>query len=153
MLKKDVSKTFVTLEVLVGILTIAYWILFFFVPDSVQSFPNEPSYMIFEKTFVAADMWMTLAFFLSAYYLLKKDLKGVLWGIIAGGTFVYLGFMDSLYNIENGKYAFIFYSNASQVGMIFELIINLASFIFGAVTIIYMWRFMQSDLPENRLSK
>ena len=147
MLKKDVSKTFVVLEIVVAVLTIAYWIFFFFVPDSVQSFPKEPRYMIFEKTFVAADMWMTLAFFLSAYYLLKKDTKGVLWGIIAGGTFVYLGLMDSLYNIENGKYAFIFSSNSSQVGMIFELIINLASFIFGAAAIIYVWGLLKTEDP------
>ncbi|MGB9735406.1 MAG: hypothetical protein ACP5JP_03980 [bacterium] len=151
MLKKDVSKTFVVLEVIVGILTIVYWVMFFFVPDSVQSFPDEPSYMIFEKTFVAADMWMSIAFFLSAYYLIKKDLKGVLWGIVAGGTFVYLGFMDSLYNIENGKYAFIFYSNPSQVGMIFELIINLASFIFGAITIQYMWKLIKTELSQNKV--
>ncbi len=148
MLKKDVSKTFVVLEIVVAVLTIAYWIFFFFVPDSVQSFPKEPSYMIFEKTFVAADMWMTLAFFLSAYYLLKKDTKGILWGIIAGGTFVYLGLMDSLYNIENGKYAFIFSSNSSQVGMIFELIINLASFIFGAAAIIYVWGLIKTEEPR-----
>lgn len=152
MLKKNVSKTFVVLEVVVGILTIAYWIFFFFVPNSVQSFPDEPSYMIFEKTFVAADIWMSVAFFLSAFYLLKSNLKGVLWGIVAGGTFVYLGFMDSLYNIENGKYAFIFYSNPSQGGMISELIINLASFIFGAITIIYMWRIIKSELPEGEIS-
>ncbi len=148
MLKKDVSKTFIVLEITVGILTIAYWLFFFFVPDSVQSFPKEPSYMIYEKTFVAADLWMTLSFFLSAYYLLKKDKKGILWGLIAGGTFVYLGLMDSLYNIENGKYAFIFYGNNSQVGMIFELIINLASFIFGAATIIYVWKFMQVETDK-----
>lgn len=144
-MNKDVSKTFVVLEIVVAVLTIAYWVMFFFVPGSVQSFPNEPSYMIYEKSFVAADMWMTLAFFLSAFYLLKKDPKGVLWGIIAGGTFVYLGFMDSLYNLENGKYAFIFHGNPSQVGMIFELIINLASFIFGAVTIVYVWKLMRAE--------
>jgi hypothetical protein len=153
MLKKDVSKTFVVLEIVVGVLTIAYWLFFFFVPDSVQSFPKEPSYMIFEKTFVAADMWMTLAFFLSAYYLLKKDFKGILWGIIAGGTFVYLGLMDSLYNIENGKYAFILYSNNSRVGMIFELIINLASFIFGLITINYMWKFIRAEVQTDKIKK
>ncbi len=145
MLKKDASKTFVVLQIIVGVLTIAYWIFFLFVPDSVQSFPLSHSYMVYEKSFVAADMWMTFAFFLSAYYLLKKDVKGVLWGIIAGGTFVYLGCMDSLYNLENGKYAFMFSSNPSQVGMILELIINLASFIFGAVAIVYVWGLIKTD--------
>ncbi len=148
MVKKDVSKTFLWLEVVVGVLTLVYWVLFFFVPDSVQSFPREPSYMIFEKSFVAADVWMTIAYFLSAYYLSKKDIKGALWGIIAGGTFVYLGCMDSLYNLENGKYAFIFSSNSSQVGMVFELIINLASFIFGVVTIVYVWNLVKGEVEK-----
>ena len=144
MLKKDVSKTFIVLEIAVGVLTIVYCICFFFVPDSVQSFPKESSYMIFEKAFVAADMWMALAFFLSAYYLLKKNMKGILWGIIAGGTSVYLGLMDSLYNtfVLN---ILIFYSNDSQVDMIFELIINLASFVFGAAAIIYVWNFIKAE--------
>ncbi|MCL5276584.1 MAG: hypothetical protein M1517_02190 [Deltaproteobacteria bacterium] len=148
MLKKDVSRTFIWLEVVVGVLTLVYWVLFFFVPGSVQSFPNEPSYMIFERSFVAADVWMTIAYFLSAYYLSKKDIRGTLWGIVAGGTFVYLGCMDSLYNMENGKYAFIFYGNGSQVGMMFELVINLASFIFGAFTIAYVWKLMKAEADK-----
>ena len=67
MLKKDVSKTFVVLEIMVGVLTIVYWICFFFVPDSVQSFPKEWNFMIFKKAFVAADMRVTTVFFLHAY--------------------------------------------------------------------------------------
>ena len=45
----------------------------------------------------------------------------------------------------NGKYAFIFYNNDSQVDMIFELIINLASFMFGAAAIIYVWSFIKPE--------
>jgi len=138
MLKKDVSKIFVWLEVLVGALTLLYWVLFFFVPNSVQSSTKE-SYLIFEHSFVIADVWMSVAFFLSAYYLVKKNLKGVLWGIVAGGTFVYLGAMDILYNLENGMYLHI------NGGMIGEIIINLASVIFGAIAINYMWKFMKSE--------
>jgi len=45
----------------------------------------------------------------------------------------------------NGKYAFIFYNNDSQVDMIFEFIINLASFMFGAAAIIYVWSFIKAE--------
>ncbi|MCL4478398.1 MAG: hypothetical protein M1381_04760 [Deltaproteobacteria bacterium] len=138
MLKRDASKTFIALEVVVGILTIVYWILFLFVPNSVQSFPNDKCYMIYERSFVAADLWMSIAFFLSAYFLVKKDLKGVLWGIVAGGTFVYLGCMDILYNLENGTYLDM------NMGMFFEVLINLASVIFGAVTIVYVWKLIKN---------
>ena len=79
-----------------------------------------------------------MRFFLSAYFLVKKDLKGVLWGIVAGGTFVYLGCMDILYNLENGTYLDM------NMGMFFEVLINLASVIFGAVTIVYVWKLIKN---------
>ena len=140
-MKKDASRIFVWLEIIVGVLTLLYWAMFFFVPGSVQS-SSERCYLVFERSFVAADVWMSIAFFLSAYYLLKKDVKGVLWGIVAGGTFVYLGCMDILYNLENGMYMHI---NAGMAG---EIIINLASVIFGGITINYMWSFMKAE--ENK---
>ena len=64
---QQLSVTFVVLKIGVGVLTIVYCICFFFVPDSVQSFPKESNFMIFKKAFVAADMRVTMAFFLHAY--------------------------------------------------------------------------------------
>ena len=58
---------------------------------------------------------------------------------------MYLRLMDSLHNIQIVKYAFIFYSNHSQADMIFELIINLISFLFGAAAIIYVWSFITAE--------
>lgn len=131
----NASTLFVVLEVLVGVLTIIFWILFLFVPNSVQS-SNERCYMVFQKSFIAADLWMSIAFFLSAYYLYHHNPVGVLWGIVAGGTFVFLGLMDILYNIENGMYKHI------NTGMFFEILINLVSIIFGAYTIFYTWHLL-----------
>ncbi len=129
------SMTFIVLEVLAGVFTIIFWILFFFVPNSVQS-SNERCYMVFQRSFVAADLWMSIAFFLSAHYLYHHETAGVLWGIVAGGTFVFLGLMDVLYNIENGMY------KNMNTGMFFEVLINLVSIGFGSFTIHYTWRLL-----------
>jgi len=132
----NVSTVFVVLEILVGVLTIVFWVLFLFVPNSVQS-STEKCYMVFQHSFVAADMWMCVAFFLSAYFLYNRNVAGVLWGIVAGGTFVFLGLMDILYNIENGMYKHI------NAGMFFEILINLTSIVFGGFTINYVWSLIQ----------
>ncbi|MCL4477675.1 MAG: hypothetical protein M1381_01050 [Deltaproteobacteria bacterium] len=132
MVINNVSMVFIVLEVLAGVFTIVFWILFFFVPGSVQS-SDEKCYMVFQKSFVAADLWMSIAFFLSAYFLYRSESIGVLWGIVAGGTFVFLGLMDVLYNIENGMYKHI------NSGMFFEILINLTSLVFGSFTINYVW--------------
>ncbi len=58
----------------------------------------------------------------------------MLWGLIAGSSFVYLGLLDTLYNLENGKYASI------DGAMAVEVIINLFSLSFGPFLIIYVWR-------------
>ncbi len=135
LLMADASTLFIVLEVLAGVFTIIFWILFFFVPNSVQS-SNERCYMVFQRSFVAADLWMSIAFFLSAYYLYHHETAGILWGIVAGGTFVFLGLMDVLYNIENGMYKHI------NSGMFFEILINLVSLIFGGYTIHYTWKLL-----------
>jgi hypothetical protein len=131
----NASTVFIVLEVLAGVFTIIFWILFFFVPGSVQS-TDEKCYMVFQKSFVAADLWMSVAFFLSAYFLYHHEAVGVMWGIVAGGTFVFLGLMDVLYNIENGMYKHI------NSGMFFEILINLVSIIFGSYTINYTWKLL-----------
>ncbi len=132
----NVSIVFIVLEILVGVLTIVFWVLFLFVPNSVQS-STEKCYTVFEHSFVAADLWMCIAFFLSAYFLYNRNPAGVLWGIVAGGTFVFLGLMDMLYNIENGMYKHI------NSGMFFEILINLTSVVFGGFTINYVWNLIQ----------
>lgn len=131
----SVSNVFIVLEVVFAVLTIVFWILFLFVPGSVQS-SDERCYMVFEHSFVAADLWMCVAFFLSAYFLYHRDPAGVLWGIVGGGTSVFLGLMDVLYNIENGMYKKI------NAGMFFEILINLGTLIFGGITIQYTWHLL-----------
>ena len=58
---------------------------------------------------------------------------GRLMGVSRGAS-AYLGCMDTLYNLEHGKYASL------DAGMILEMLINLSSFASPAILIPYFWR-------------
>jgi hypothetical protein len=112
--------------------TVLYW-LTFFTSGAVQS-SSEGGYIAFERAFPAGDAWLAFAAVACALMLARRDPRALLWGLIAGSSFVYLGLLDTLYNLENGKYASI------DGAMAVEVIINLFSLSFGPFLIIYVWR-------------
>lgn len=112
--------------------TVLYWTTFF-TSGAVQS-SSEGGYLAFERAFPAADAWLAIAAAISALMLARRDPRAILWGLIAGSSFVYLGLLDVLYNLENGKYASI------DGAMAVEVMINLFSLSFGPFLIIYVWR-------------
>ena len=112
--------------------TVLYWVTFF-TSGAVQS-SSEAAYIAFERAFPAGDAWLAIAAVISALMLARRDPRALLWGLIAGSSFVYLGLLDTLYNLENGKYASI------DGAMAVEVVINLFSLSFGPFLIIYVWR-------------
>ncbi len=112
--------------------TVLYWTTFF-TSGAVQT-SSEGGYIAFERAFPAADAWLVIAAAISALMLARRDPRALLWGLIAGSSFVYLGLLDVLYNLENGKYASI------DGAMAAEVMINLFSLTFGPFLIIYVWR-------------
>jgi len=115
--------------------TVLYWTTFF-TSGAVRS-SSEGGYLAFERAFPAADAWLAIAAAISALMLARRDPRAILWGLIAGSSFVYLGLLDVLYNLENGKYASI------DGAMAVEVMINLFSLSFGPFLIIYVWRYRQ----------
>ena len=113
-------------------LDVLYWVLFF-TTGAVQS-SQEASYLVFERSFPAADAWMGLAAALCAVGLRRRRAAAVLWGIAAGSALIYLGLMDTLYNLENGMYASVTAEMAGEIG------INLTCFAFGPFLLAYVWR-------------
>ena len=109
-----------------------YWILFF--TTGVVQTGGEAAYLDFERAFPAADAWLALASVLCALNCMGRRPPAVLWALVASGASVYLGCMDTLYNLEHGKYASL------DAGMILELAINLSSFASPAILIPYFWR-------------
>ncbi len=112
--------------------TVTYWATFF-TSGTVRT-SGEAAYLAFERAFPAADAWLAIAAAISALMLARRDPRALLWGLLAGSSFVYLGLLDTLYNLENGKYASI------DGAMAAEVIINLFSLTFGPFLIIYVWR-------------
>ncbi len=112
--------------------TVLYWVTFF-TSGAVQS-SSEAAYIAFERAFPAGDAWLAFAAVACASMLARRDPRALLWGLVAGSSFVYLGLLDTLYNLENGKYASI------DGAMAVEVVINLFSLSFGPFLIIYVWR-------------
>jgi len=113
-------------------LTALYWILFF-TSGAVQS-SQEPCYLVFERAFPAADAWLAIAAVLCAVNLRRRRAPAVLFGIAAGSAFIYLGLMDTLYNLEHDMYASI------GPEMFGEVLINVTCFVFGPFLMWYVWR-------------
>lgn len=112
--------------------TVLYWAAFF-TSGAVQT-SSEAAYIAFERAFPAADVWLAIAAAACALMLARRDSRALLWGLIAGSSFIYLGLLDVLYDLENGKYASI------DGAMAVEVMINLFSLVFGPFLIIYVWR-------------
>ncbi|MBI4517551.1 MAG: hypothetical protein HY699_17240 [Deltaproteobacteria bacterium] len=113
-------------------LNLLYWVLFF-TTGAVQS-SQEPCYLVFERAFPAADAWLGIAAVVCAVGLRRRQPYAVVFGIAAGSAFIYLGLMDTLYNLEHGMYAAIGSEMAAEIG------INLACFSFGPFLMHYVWR-------------
>ncbi len=111
---------------------VLYW-LTFFTSGAVRT-SGEAAYLAFERAFPAADTWLGLTCAACAITLPRRSPRAVLWGLLAGSAFIYLGLMDTLYNLENGKYASI------DAAMAVEVAINLFSLGFGPFIISYVWR-------------
>ncbi len=113
-------------------LNVLYWLLFFFT-GAVQS-SHEPCYLVFESAFPAADAWLAISSVICATGLSRRRPRAVLYGIAAGSAFIYLGLMDTLYNLEHGMYAAIGAEMAGEIG------INVTCFLFGPFLMSYVWR-------------
>lgn len=111
---------------------VLYWATFF--TSGVVQTSGEAAYLAFERAFPAADAWLAVTSAACALNLARRNPAAVLWGLLAGSAFIYLGLIDSLYNLENGKYA------SMGSAMAVELLINICSLGFGPFIIGYVWR-------------
>jgi hypothetical protein len=109
-----------------------YWVLFF-TTGAVQT-TDEPCYLVFERAFPVADAWLGFASALCAIALQRRAAHAVFWGVAAGSAFIYLGLMDTLYNLQHGMYARLGVEMAAEIG------INLTCLSFGPFVMAYVWR-------------
>ncbi len=121
-----------------AIITVAYWVIWYGIDRNILASSQSPSYFVFENAFPAADGWLALTLVLGAIGLARRRPWGLLATLLAGGAGIYLGCMDVLFDLENGIYLVPRGSDASPV--VIEIIINVLTFLLGAVIISYVWR-------------
>jgi len=134
------------LMLLAALGTVAYWTTWF-TTGAVRT-ADDAAYVAFENAFPLADGYMTLCYVVAAVHLLRGRASAVPVGIAAGSAMVFLGLMDTLFNLEHGKYA-------TMTGeMTVETAINVGCLTFGPVTMIRLWnargRFETDGRPGSR---
>jgi hypothetical protein len=112
--------------------TAAYWIAYF-TAGAVRT-AGDPVYIGFENAFPLADGYMAACYVTAALLLLRRRVTAVPVGIAAGSAMVFLGAMDTLFNLEHGKYADM------TPEMVVETVINVVCLTFGPYTMVRLWR-------------
>lgn len=113
-----------------------FWISFFW-GGAVHASADE-CYVVFERNFVAADIFTAIAGLVCAEGLRRGAAWARVWGGVAGGGILFLGFMDVSYNLLNGLYANV------TMAMLTENVINIYCFTFGPYLIWYLLRRRES---------
>ena len=141
-------------------LVCAYWIAFFHTDLTLPRFVHHLTspavvklatvYMGFESAFPLADLLVAVTSALAAFYLVGRDARAVLFGLVASGAVGFLAFIDISFNLLHGLYAPA--RLLADTGLIMEAIINL-SCVVGAVWSI--WRLWEHPLrrAEDRPSR
>jgi hypothetical protein len=96
-------------------LVCAYWIAFFHSDLTLPKFVHNMTspavvklatvYMGFESAFPLADLLVAVTSALAAFYLVGRDAKAVLFGLVASGALGFLAFIDISFNLLHGLYA------------------------------------------------
>ena len=143
-----------------SVLVCAYWIAFFHSDLTLPKFVHDMTnpavvrlatvYMGFESAFPLADLLVAVTSALAAFYLIGRDAKAVLFGLIASGALGFLAFIDISFNLLHGLYAPA--NLFGDSGLLMEAVINV-SCVVGATWSI--WRFWGHPLrrAEDRPSR
>lgn len=115
-----------------GALIVAYWAVYF--TSGANRSGEDAVYVGFENAFPLADSYMTLCLFIAAIQLWRGRPSALFWGIAGGSALIFLGLMDVLFNLEQGKYA------EGGGPMLAETLINLFSLGFGPYTMLRLWK-------------
>ena len=113
---------------------VAYWSVWFLGDRSWVSSLDTRLYYAFENSFPIADGWLAVTYAAAAWTLHTRRPSAMLWLLAAGSASLYLGFMDTTFDLENGVYA------VGELGaVIAEVIINIASFAIGVYALWFGW--------------
>jgi hypothetical protein len=112
--------------------TLLYWFDFF--TSGRVHVRTDPVYLAFERAFPLADTWMAACALIGAIGLARRRPWGLLFGLLAASSQVFLALMDVTFNLNEGNYSM------GSRAMAFEMLIN-AVLLAGAPWLIaWLWR-------------
>lgn len=117
--------------------TLIYWAIWFFGERAWVATRTTAGYYEHQNAFPIADGFMAVVSLLGAIGLWQRRPSTLLWMLLAGSASLYLGFMDVLYNLENGVYAEHLKAGGS---FLVELGVNVLAFAIPLYGIAFAWR-------------
>ena len=125
-------------QVICAIGVLLFWGYFFAMKNS--SPPNTEIWLAYERSFPFADMlWITPLLFSSAFWLRRRNGKGIVTTIASGGALVFLGLVDVSFNIQQGMYT------KSIFDAVLNGFTNFFCILFGLISIIMGWLLMHQN--------
>jgi UDP-N-acetylmuramyl pentapeptide phosphotransferase/UDP-N-acetylglucosamine-1-phosphate transferase len=125
------ANTIIALLCLAAVGIAAYWVSFFFGGDVQAS--QEQCYLVFQRTFPVPDGATALCAALSAIGLYRRKQWAVLWGLIAAGGILFLGLIDTTFNVQNNIYGKV----SGEVGT--EIVINIFCLTLAPTLAAFLW--------------
>jgi hypothetical protein len=110
---------------------VAYWGVFY-TSGAVQA-RTDIVYLTFEKSFLLADAWLAACCAAGAVGLWRRREWGVLFGLLAASSSIFLGLMDVCFNLIEGMY------RRGGLEMWIETGINAINLTFGVVIAAVLW--------------
>lgn len=127
------SRQFVLAALALGaVLDVAYWVLWFASRNVVAS-DSTQGYYDFEQAFPLADLWLLVCLVAAFVALVRRSHWALFWLLVGGGAGIYLGCMDTLYDVEHGIWG-------KGAGGTIELGIVIITVVFGVSLLRWSWR-------------
>ena len=111
--------------------TLLYWLDFF--TTSRGRVRADPVYLAFERAFPLADAWMAACALAGAIGLARRRPWGLLFGLLAASSQMFLALMDVLFNLNEGNYSI------ASGAMTFEILINVVLLVGAPWLITWLW--------------
>jgi hypothetical protein len=108
-----------------------YW-LAWFADCAIVASDHSAQYVSFEQSFPLADTWLLAAVLMAAVQRWRRQPSASMWLIVVGGAGVYLGALDTLYDLQHGIYA-------KGRGGAIELAINVITVVSSIGVIRFGW--------------
>lgn len=105
------------LSLFTAVAIVAYWLSFF--ASGFNQARTDEVYLGFETAFPVADHVLAALLVLTAHWYRRGDDRAALTGSAAGGMLVFLGLLDTTFNVVQGNYAI------GNLAMFLESLINL----------------------------